>query len=64
MRSLLFWLATRHLDPDFIALTYDIDRGTATRMVEIDSAIPPAWIDMLSCHDPEAAMPEHDLQTG
>ena len=49
--SLLIWMAARCLDADLIAMTYTIDRGVASRMLEIDAAIPQQWIEAIT--DPQ-----------
>lgn len=55
--SLLTWLAARCLDADLIAMTYTIDRGVASRISEIDAAIPQQWIEMITEPQIESQQP-------
>ena len=41
--SLRLWIVPSTVDTELLALELGIRRGVATRMVEIDEAIPPAW---------------------
>ena len=41
--SLRLWKESSTMDTELLALELGIRRGVATRMVEIDEAIPPAW---------------------
>lgn len=43
--SLGTWLGARCLGATVIAGTYSIDRGVTPRILEIDAAIPPQWIE-------------------
>lgn len=58
----MFWLDCRCVDAETMAPTFGIGRGTATRIAEIDAALPQAWIDSLSTYDFEAEARQRDLQ--
>lgn len=54
--SMHTWLQSRLLPADFLSEHYEIGRGTAVRMSEIDAAIPQPWWDII---DGRAQIGEH-----
>ena len=55
--SLRLWIESSTIDTELLALELGIRCGVATRMVEIDEAIPPAWHAVLRG---ELPLPPHE----